>query len=90
MLICAPYPAEAAVLSLQGEDSVSSNAGPAAGASVPGNLVDRSGVGDGAGCMAGLEMPLLADSAESTGHDNPQSTVSRVDKESPFRVCTAR
>jgi hypothetical protein len=70
------------VLSLQGEDSVSSNAGPAAaGASVPGNLVDRSGVGDAASCMAGLEMPLPADSAASTRHDNPQSTVSRVDKE---------
>jgi hypothetical protein len=76
MPIYAPYPTEAIVLNLQGEDSVSSNAGPvAAGAAVLGNLVNRSGVGDEASCMAGLEVPLVADSAESTRQDNPQTPV---------------
>jgi hypothetical protein len=53
MPIYAPYPAEATVLNLQGEDLVSSNAGPvAAGVAVLGNLVDRNGVGNGAAWLA--------------------------------------
>jgi hypothetical protein len=72
--IDSPYPAEAAILSLQGEDSVSSNAQPAAaGVSVLGDVVDGTGVGDVASGMGGVEVPLPADSDESTSHDNPLS-----------------
>jgi hypothetical protein len=61
------YPAEAGLESLHGGDSVSSNAGPAAaGVTVLGG----TSVGDVA---SGLDGPVPADSAESTGHGNPQS-----------------
>jgi hypothetical protein len=74
MTIYAPYSGEATVLNLQGQDSVSSNAGPvAAGAAVLGNLVYTSGVGNGPSCMAGLEVPLASDSVESTQQVNPQT-----------------
>jgi hypothetical protein len=76
MPIYAPYPTEARVLNLQGEDSVSSNAGPVtAGAAVLGNLADRSGVGDGASCLAAWLAWRYHDSAESNRQDNPQTPV---------------
>jgi hypothetical protein len=66
MPIYGQYPSDEALMSLQGEDSVSSNAGPAAaGMSVLGDLV-----AEGAG---GVEDAVPADSAESTGHGNPSS-----------------
>jgi hypothetical protein len=66
--ICDACPAEVAVLSLHGDDSASSYAGPAAaGASVIGDLADGASVGDVGSVMGG------ADSAQSTGIDNPQS-----------------
>jgi hypothetical protein len=69
------YPAEAALESLQGWDSVSSNAGPAAvGVTVLGDLLEGMSVGDVASGLAdGVDGPVPADSAESTGHGNPQS-----------------
>jgi hypothetical protein len=71
MPIYADCPAEAAVLSLQADDSSSSNACPAAaGASVIGDLLDAASVGDVASVMGGVDGH---DSAQSTGHDNPQS-----------------
>ncbi|KAM0834122.1 hypothetical protein ACQ4PT_063806 [Festuca glaucescens] len=73
MPIYAMYPAEAAVLNLQGKGWVSSNAGPvAAGAAELGNLVGTSGVADVGSCMAGL-VPLTGDSGESTRQDDPQA-----------------
>jgi hypothetical protein len=66
MPIYVQYPSDATLMSLQGEDSVSSNAGPAAaGMSVLGDLL-----AEGAG---GVEDAVPADSAESTGHGNPSS-----------------
>jgi hypothetical protein len=61
------------MISLQGDDSVSSNAGPAA-AGVPmlGNLVDRSRVDDEADGIDGMVGAVPADYAELTGHANPQ------------------
>jgi hypothetical protein len=58
------------MLSLQGDDSVSSNAGPAA-AGVP-MLVDRSRVDDETDGIDGLVGAVPADYAELTGHANPQ------------------
>jgi hypothetical protein len=69
------YPAEAALESLQGWDSVSSNAGPAAvGVTVLGDLLEGTSVGDLASGLDGADGPVPADSPESTGHGNPQST----------------
>ncbi|XP_047070928.1 uncharacterized protein LOC124679164 isoform X2 [Lolium rigidum] len=65
------FAAEVAVLSLHGDDSASSYAGPAAaGASVIGDLADGASVGDVGRVMGGADGP---DSAQSTGIDNPQS-----------------
>jgi hypothetical protein len=64
------YPAEAGLESLHGGDSVSSNAGPAAaGVTVVGGTSE----GDVASGLDGVDGPVPADSAESTGHGNPQS-----------------